>query len=192
MTRYKRVAVDLIIARGSPMVRAAGTAGCASRGSVAGYLAHEIPGAWLWCHWWRMAPCRPRFEGRYAKMVRWMQRLSMPTCAVRYSACRPRSQAVEAVGTAWSGQCSVAGAVVCPGRCAGHGHNGIPGGEQTDLVRGPVPGPYRCVRRPLRKHSYGCIRVVTSRRRRLAQGHGPAHRQTPSPNAASRGSSSRW
>jgi hypothetical protein len=29
------------------MVRATGTAGCASCGSVAGHLAHEVPGAWL-------------------------------------------------------------------------------------------------------------------------------------------------
>jgi hypothetical protein len=41
------LADDLMFAQGHAMVRATGTAGCASCGSVAGHLAHEVPGAWL-------------------------------------------------------------------------------------------------------------------------------------------------
>jgi hypothetical protein len=36
-----------MFARGYAMGRATGTAGCVSCGSVAGHLAHEMPGAWL-------------------------------------------------------------------------------------------------------------------------------------------------
>ena len=35
-----------MLVRSHAMVRATGTAGCASCGSVAGHLAHEVPGAW--------------------------------------------------------------------------------------------------------------------------------------------------
>jgi hypothetical protein len=40
-------AADLMFARGHAIVSCTGTAGCASCGSDAGHLAHEVPGAWL-------------------------------------------------------------------------------------------------------------------------------------------------